>query len=171
MRPGCDTTGADIRGLTRFATLTAPTVRGEAFGVVQTLVESAMKLRARIRRGPIVAMLAVAIVVVACGGATQPSPQAATPTPAPTTDPTSAATVEALRARPYGERNTDAAIEALGRSGIAVVETVEATTPVRPVEGPSAPLRFARWQVHAIGLEAATEIGRASCRERVLTDV
>jgi len=115
-----------------------------------------MKLRARIRRGPIVAMLAVAIVVVACGGATQPSPQAATPTPAPTTDPTSAATVEALRARPYGERNTDAAIEALGRSGIAVVETVEATTPVRPVEGPSAPLRFARWQVHAIGLEAAT---------------
>ena len=115
-----------------------------------------MELRARVRRGPIVALLAVAIVVVACGGATQPSPGAATPTAAPTTDPTSAAAVEALRARPYGERNTAAAIEALGRSGIAVVATVEATTPLRPVEGATAPLRFTSWQVHAMGLEAAT---------------
>ena len=103
-----------------------------------------MELRAGVRRGPIVAMLVVAIVVAACGGATQTSPSASAPTPIPTADPTSAAAVEAIRAQPYGEANTDAVVEALGRSGIAVVATVGSTTPVRPIDGITGPLRFTR---------------------------
>lgn len=109
-----------------------------------------------IRRGPVIAALVVTLLVTACGGATQPSSAPATPTPAATADPGSAATVTALRAKPYGTANTDAAVEALGRSGIAVVESVEKTDPLRPVDGKTAPLRFTRWQVHALGLEAAT---------------
>ena len=112
-----------------------------------------------IRRSPgtaLVVGLLIALLVSACGGATQPSTAASTPTAAPTTDASTAATIAALRTHPYTAANTDAAIEALGRSGIAVVASVESTEPVRPVDGRAAPLRFTRGQAHALGLEAAT---------------
>jgi hypothetical protein len=109
-----------------------------------------------IRRGPVEAALVVALLVAACGGATAPSAAPPTATPIASADPDSAATVAALRAVPYGAANTDAAIEALGRSGVAVVERVTSTDPLKAVVAPAAPLRLTRWQVHALGLEAAT---------------
>lgn len=111
------------------------------------------------RLRPLVASLVFVLLVTACGGsnpaspATSPSSRA---TPAATADAFSSATVKALRAEPYGDANTDALVEALGHSGIAVVDGVGSTEPLQPVEGKASALRFTRWQAHAMGLEAAT---------------